>query len=81
VNSAINERVNAFMHQAPAGRNRAIHNPGSAIDYSPFTIHNSPSPFSRPSMDEWINDSISQLKKSWATPVGILSLDNALPPC
>jgi len=32
-----------------------------------------------PSMSQWINDSMSQLRKSWPTPVNILSLDNTPP--
>ena len=30
-------------------------------------------------MSKWINDSMSQLKTSWATPVNVFSLDNASP--
>jgi hypothetical protein len=30
-------------------------------------------------MSQWINDSMSQLKKSWARHVDMMSLDNASP--
>ena len=32
-----------------------------------------------PSMSQWINDSMSQLKKPWASHVDTMSLDNAPP--
>jgi hypothetical protein len=32
-------------------------------------------------MSQWTNDSMSQLKKSWARYVDTLSLDNASPLC